>query len=307
MELSIIIVSWNTCDLLMQCLESVIADTATLPCPNVEILVVDNASTDGTVGTIQQQFPQVCVIENDHNVGFAQANNQAIAQSKGRYVLLLNPDTEIKLGALPMLLDFMETELHIGLVGAQLLNADGSLQTSCYPAPTLLRELWRLFHLDSLYPYGTYRMTDWELTKPRQVDALLGACLLIRRRVLDEVGMLDEDYFMYSEEIDLCYRVRQAGWPIYWVPQAQIVHYGGQSTQQVPSKMFLHLYRSKLRYFRKHYGRFFALAYKFTLLAAAVTRLVLTPLVLLEKPAKRRRHLHLAGNYGRLIIALPGM
>lgn len=307
MELSVIIVSWNTCDLLMQCLESVIADTATLSCPNTEILVVDNASTDGTVEAIHQQFPQVCVIENEHNVGFAQANNQAIGQSKGRYVLLLNPDTEIKPDALHTLLDFMESEPQIGLVGAQLLNADGSLQTSCYPAPTLLRELWRLFHLDSLYPYGTYRMTDWEITKPRQVDALLGACLLIRRRVLDEVGMLDENYFMYSEEIDLCYRVRQAGWPIYWVPQAQIVHYGGQSTQQVPSKMFLHLYGSKLRYFRKHYGRFFALAYKFTLFAAAMARLVLTPLALLEKPAKRRHHLHLAGNYGRLIIALPGM
>ena len=307
MELSIVIVSWNTRDLLAQCLASVTADAALLPCPHVEILVVDNASTDGTVEAVRRQFPRVRIIENNHNVGFARANNQGVGQSQGSYVLLLNPDTEVKPGTLQTLLDFMEAEPQIGLVGAQLLNADGSLQTSCYPAPTLLRELWRLFHLDSLRPYGTYRMADWNRTQPREVEALLGACLFIRRQVLDEVGLLDESYFMYSEEIDLCYRVSQAGWPIYWVPQAQIVHYGGQSTQQVPTKMFLHLYGSKLRYFRKHYGRSSALAYKFIILAAALVRLILTPLALLEQSTKRRRHLHLAGNYGRLILALPGM
>jgi GT2 family glycosyltransferase len=278
-----------------------------LPCQDVEILVVDNASTDGTIEAVRQQFPQVHLIENSGNVGFAQANNQAIGLSQGNYVLLLNPDTEVKPGALQTLLNFMEAEPEIGLVGAQLLNADGSLQTSCYPAPTLLRELWRLFHLDSLRPYGTYRMAAWSRTQPRAVETLLGACLFIRRQVLDEVGLLDEDYFMYSEEIDLCFRVGQTGWPIYWVPQAQIVHYGGQSTQQVPTKMFLHLYGSKLRYFRKHYGRASALAYKFIILTATLSRLILTPLALLEQSPKRRRHLQLAGNYGRLIIALPGM
>jgi GT2 family glycosyltransferase len=219
----------------------------------------------------------------------------------------LNPDTEIKPGALRTLLDFVKAEPQVGVVGAQLLNADGSLQTSCYPTPTLLRELWRLFHLDRLYPYGSYRMADWDRTEPRPVEALLGACLLIRRQVFDEVGLLDEGYFMYSEEIDLCYRVRQAGWPIYWAPQAQIVHYGGQSTQQIPTKMFLHLYGSKLRYFRKHYGRFSALIYKFILLTATLARLIIVPLALLERPGKRRHHLRLAGHYGRLVIALPGM
>lgn len=307
MRLSIIIVSWNTRDLLLQCLKSVAADVETLPYSDVEILVVDNASTDGTVEAVRQHFPQVHIIKNGHNVGFAQANNQAIGQSQGCYVLLLNPDTEVRPGALKTLFDFMEAEPQIGLVGAQLLNANGSLQTSCYPAPTLLRELWRLFHLDSLRPYGTYRMEDWNRLQPRKVEALLGACLFIRRQVLDKVGLLDEGYFMYSEEIDLCYRVAQAGWPIYWVPQAKIVHYGGQSTQQVPTKMFLHLYGSKLRYFRKHYGRSAALAYKFIILAATLARLVLVPLALLKQSTKRRRYLHLAGNYGRLIIALPGM
>jgi GT2 family glycosyltransferase len=307
MNLSIVIVSWNTCDLLVQCLESIIADAAELTCPEIEILVVDNASIDETVEVIQQQFPWIHLIENNQNVGFAQANNQAIHESKGNYVLLLNPDTELKPGALQTMLDFMEKAPKVGMVGARLLNEDGSLQTSCYPVPTLIREWWRLFHLDFLHPYGTYHMADWSLTEPRQVDTLLGACLLIRRQVLDEVGLLDEGYFMYSEEIDLCYRINQAGWPIYWVPEAQIVHYGGQSTQQAPTKMFLNLYGSKLRYFRKHYGRSSALAYKVIILAAALGRLALSPVALLERPNKRRHHLHLAGNYGRLIVALPGM
>lgn len=307
MELSVVVVSWNICDLLVQCLASLVADAATLSCPTVEILVVDNASTDGTVARIRQQFPQVCLIENSKNVGFAQANNQGIRQSQGKFVLLLNPDTELKPGALQTMLDFMRANSQVGIVGSRLLNADGSLQTSCYPAPTLRRELWRLFHLDRFYPYGSYHMVDWDMSRPRPVEALLGACLLIRRQVLAEVGLLDEGYFMYSEEIDLCYRVRQAGWLLYWVPEAQIVHYGGQSTQQVATKMFLHLYGSKLRYFRKHYGRFSALLYKFILFTATLARLIVTPLALLEQPAQRRRHLRLAGHYGRLIIALPGM
>jgi GT2 family glycosyltransferase len=150
-------------------------------------------------------------------------------------------------------------------------------------------------------------MLDWNPTQPHLVDSLLGACILVRRQVLEEVGLLDEEYFMYSEEIDLCYRVIEAGWPIYWVPQAQVIHYGGQSTQQVSARMFLHLYSSKLRYFRKHHGKYSALAYKLIIFIATLARLMMTPLALLERPAKRRRHLRLAGNYGRLIIALPGM
>jgi GT2 family glycosyltransferase len=213
----------------------------------------------------------------------------------------------VKPGAFKLLLDFMYAEPEVGFIGARLLNADGSLQTSCYPAPTLLRELWRLFHLDKIYPYGIYTMTNWNLAQPRPVEALLGACILARRKVLDEVGLLDENYFMYSEEIDLCYRVRKAGWPIYWLPEAQIVHYGGQSTGQVAKEMFLHLYKSKLQYFHKHHGRLTAFVYKFIIFFATLARLIMTPLALFEKPEARRQHLLLASNYGRLILALPGM
>ncbi|RME78892.1 MAG: glycosyltransferase family 2 protein [Chloroflexi bacterium] len=303
MNLSIIIVSWNTVDLLRRCLASVYAD---LPPAEMEVLVVDNASTDGSPEMVRAEFPQVTLLVNRQNVGFAAANNQAIRQSQGRYVLLLNPDTEVKPGALSTLLHFMDAHPEAGGCGPRLLNPDGSLQTSCYPAPTLARELWRLLHLDRVRPYGVYRMDDWPQNVPREVDVLLGACLLVRREAFQQVGLLSEDYFIYSEEVDLCYRLRQAGWSLVWVPQAQVVHFGGQSTRQVAAEMFLHLYRGKLLYFRKNHGWASAQIYRLILLVTALARLALTPLAWLEPPARRQEHLTLAGHYGRLVKVLAG-
>ncbi len=307
MDLSIIIVSWNTRDLLAQCLESIAADVRQSPHLQVETWVVDNVSGDGTGQMVREQFPWVRLIENQQNVGFARANNQAIRESTGRYVLLLNPDTEVKPGALAALAQFMEVNLQVGAVGARILNPDNTLQTSCYPAPTLSREFWRLFHLELLRPYGSYRMADWDLNEPRPVDALLGACLFLRRAALDRIGLLDETYFIFSEEIDLCYRLQKADWLLYWVPQAQVVHYGGQSTQQVAAEMFLRLYQGKLIYFRKHHGQLGGRIYKLILLISALSRLLVSPLAWLETSSKRQQHLTLTNNYWRLLAALPGM
>jgi N-acetylglucosaminyl-diphospho-decaprenol L-rhamnosyltransferase len=305
-DLSVVIVNWNTRDLLARCLESVIthcgqADLTT------EILVVDNSSADGSAEMVREQFPQAQLIENSENVGFARANNQAIRPSCGRYVLLLNPDTEVRPGALQRLVRFMAEHPAAGAAGTRLLNPDGTLQSSCHPAPTLARELWRLLHLDALRPYAVYPMARWDLNKPRVVEVIQGACLILRRATLDQVGWLDEDYFMYSEEVDLCYRLRQAGWQLYWLPQAKVVHYGGQSTQQVAAEMFLQLYQAKLIYFRKNHGWPAAQAYKLILLVAALARLLLSPLAWLEGSSRRQRHLTLTGHYRRLLLALPGM
>ena len=269
--------------------------------------MVDNASTDNSAGMMRERFPQVQLIENDENVGFAKANNQAILLSNGQYVILLNPDTQIKPGALDTLVRFMDENPQAGAAGPKLLNPDGTLQTSCSPTPTLSRELWRLFHQDKIRPYGEYDMGTWDLEEPRQVDILQGACLIIRRGVLDQVGLLDEDYFIYSEEVDLCYRMKKAGWQLYWVPQAEIIHYGGESTSQVAEDMFLQLYRSKIIFFRKHYGWFSAQIYKLILSVAAITRLMVSPIAWLERPSKRQRHIAVAGYYRRLLASLPGM
>ena len=304
MKLSIVIVSWNTKALLDACLTSVYAYPPEEP---FEVWVVDNNSRDDSVTMVRQKFPQVNLVASQENLGFAGGNNLAIPNCQGEYVLLLNPDTEVKPGALQELLDFMDSHPQAGAAGSYLLNADGTLQPSCYPAPTLTREFWRMFHLDKLVPYGTYDMNRWPMDQPREVDVLMGASMLLRKTVLDRVGLLDEGYFMYSEEVDLCFRLQKAGWRLYWVPQSKVVHYWGQSTKQVVLEMFLQLYRGKLRFFRKHYGGLSVFLYKVVLGGAAVMRLAVTPLAWLQKGDQRANKLHLARMYGRLLLTLPSM
>ena len=304
MILSVVIVSWNTRELLRGCLESLLASTHLA---EIEVFVVDNASTDASQEMVRGAFPQVHLLENSTNLGFARANNQAIRQCSGRYILLLNSDTLVRPGALDALVEFMDSHPSAGGCGARLLNPDGSLQASCSPAPTLWGEFKRMFHFPGVRSDGYYQMDDWDQSTPRQVDVLLGACLLLRRQVLDQVGMLDENYFIYSEEVDLCYRCRATGWELFWVPTGEVVHYGGQSTRQVSEVMFIRLYEAKLIYFRKNHGRIKAFFYKLVLISASLFRLMLVPLAWLEKPPKRQAHLALASNYQRLLENLPGM
>ncbi len=278
MTVSVVVVSWNTRDLLRNCLLTVDREARQLNDGELEVFVVDNGSTDGTVQMLQKSFPSVALIANTENVGFAVANNQALARCRGEYVLLLNPDTELKAGAIAQMARFLKSRLYVGAVGPLLVSPDGSMQESCYPRPTLFRELWRLLYLDRLHRLTNYPMAEWTLDRPRQVETLQGACILIKRSVLDEIGLLDQDFFIYTEEIDLCRRILAAGWRIYWLPIATVVHYGGQSTRQAASKMFIELYRSKLHYFRKHNGWLGGFLYKVILLICIVPRLVLPPL-----------------------------
>lgn len=311
-DVSIIIVSWNTRDLLGACLASVVD----LGCPTgrrgrldgdegllFQIIVVDNGSTDGSPAMVREQFPMVTVIENRENVGFARANNQAVARSTGRYLLLLNPDTQVRRGAIETLVGFMDRHPEAGGAGPTLLNPDGTLQTSCYPSPGLAREAWRLFHLDHFRPFGEYPMAVWDRDLPRSVDVVQGACLILRRQAIDEVGPLDEGFFIYSEEVDLCYRLQKRGWTLHWVPRAEVVHYGGQSTRQVAETMFVHLYRSKIQYFRKHRGAPRAALYKLVLLLAALARVVAVLPCWFTRASGRERRV-VAGHYLRLIREL---
>jgi GT2 family glycosyltransferase len=315
-ELSVVVVSWNTRDLLAGCLETVGAamgelgvDPAALrsgsnPGPRWgEVFVVDNGSTDGSAGMVQERFPGVRLIENEENVGFASANNQAIRASRGRYVVLLNSDTEVQPGALDALVAFMEAHPRAGAAGARLLNADGSLQPSCHPMPTPGREFWRLLFLEPVWPRATYPMKRWDVTAPRQVEAIKGACLILRRAALDQIGLLDEGYFLYSEEVDVCYRLAQAGWELWWVPQAQVVHYEAQSTRQVAERMYVQLYRSKVQFFRKFGGATQADRFKNLLRLAYWPRLAVT---LLGAPLSASLESQ-ARTYRRLLAELPGM
>ncbi|MCO5182770.1 MAG: glycosyltransferase family 2 protein [Anaerolineae bacterium] len=306
-DLSIVIVNWNTPEYLDACLRTVADEIALLGSVRVETFVVDNASADHSVAMLKERYGWVTLIENSENVGFACANNQAVRLAQGRYILLLNSDTEIEPGALAILIAFLNQHPEAGAVGARLLNSDGSLQISAHPAPTLARELWYLLHLDRLHPWAIYPMPAWPVDQPQRVEILKGACILLRHTVLDEIGLLDEDFFMYSEEVDLCKRVEQAGWELYWEPRAVIIHHGGRSTQQVPLAMFMHLYRSKVLYFRKRHGLPAALVYKIILAFAALGRVAVAALAWLERPPRREQHRELGRRYYQLLKALPSM
>ena len=249
--LSIIIVNWNTEELLAGCLSSVYGTTDD---SRLEVFVVDNASTDGSTAMVREQFPQVHLLENSENVGFARANNQAIRRCRGYYVLLLNSDTKVYPGALEAMVRFMEEHPQAGGCGPRLLNPDGTLQASCHPMLTTTREFWRLMFVDRLWPRATYAQERWALDRARHVEVLKGACFLLRRAALDQVGLLDERYFMYTEEMDLCYRLLQDGWQLWWVPQAVVKHYGEASSTQVAESMYVQLYRSKVQFHRKFGG-----------------------------------------------------
>lgn len=304
MDLSIVIVSWNVADLLANCLKSIYAHP---PSSGFEVWVVDNDSNDGTVERVKENYPQVKLIVNQENVGFAAANNQAIAQSHGKYVLMLNPDTVVHEESIQLLIDFLNATPQAAAAGSMLLSPDGSSQQSCMPFPTVFRELWRLCHLDVLRAYGVYDIEHWGKTEPREVDSLQGASLMLRRSALEQTGLLDPAYFMYTEEVDLCYRLHQNGWKMYWLPQSVVTHFGGQSTRQVALKMFLNLYASKIMFFRKHYGERKAREYKFVIGLGSRIRLVSIPVAAFLQPSQKKKYNEIQSNYKQLIKKLPLM
>ena len=315
-DLSIIIVNWNTRDLLACSLQSVYETAGGL---EFEVFVVDNASTDGGAQMVRERFPQVHLIENRENVGFARANNQAIRQSQGcpacpeqgrrepsrrsRYVVLLNSDTEVYPGALETMVQFMERHPQAGGCGPRLLNADGTLQPSCHPMLTPEREFWRLMFFDRLWRRAIYVQERWDWEAPRPVEVIKGACFLLRRAALDQVGLLDEGYFMYTEEMDLCYRLLQARWQLWWVPQAVVKHYGEASSRQVAEAMYVQLYRSKVQFYRKFGGPRRADRFKRLIRLAYEPRLAVAALGAFFSPALAAR----AGTYRRLLAELPLM
>ena len=317
--LSIIIINWNTRELLAQCLESVGRELGFVspaspvtpspshplplspPPPAAEVFVVDNASTDGSAAMVRERFPWVHLIENRENVGFARANNQALQQASGRYAVLLNSDTQVLPGALQTLLDFMDAHPRAGACGPLLLNADGSLQASCHPVLTAGREFWRLCFLEKLWPRATYPQHRWSRETSHPVEVIKGACLVLRQEALAEVGLLDERYFMYTEEMDLCARLLQAGWENTWVPQAQVIHYGEASSKQASEAMFVALYRSKVQFQRKLFGAGAARRFKVALFIAYLPRAALMTAASLVTPRLAPR----ACTYRHLLRELP--
>ena len=277
MDLSIVIVNWNTRNFLRRCLASVQEDVGQLNNLEIETIVVDNASSDGSTEMLRDNFRWVQLVVNDDNEGFAKANNQGIRQSSGRHVLLLNSDTEIHTGAIITLIRFLDNHPQAGAVGARLLNPDGTLQPGCHPMLTPGREFWRLLFLDRIYLRSSYPMDRWNNKTPKRVEVIKGACLLLRREALDQVGLLDERYHIYTEEVDLCYRLDCQGWQLWYVPAAVVPPFGGASSSQTAEKMYLQLHRSKIQFYRKIGGVSLARKFKILLMLAYLPRAALQP------------------------------
>jgi GT2 family glycosyltransferase len=292
-DLSIVIVNWNVKELLERCLASLAADhlgeaegsvSACGPRLDLEreIIVVDNASGDGSRDMVREQFAYVRLIASDSNLGFARANNRGVAASTGRYILLLNPDTEVRGGALTAMVTYMDEHPDICTLGPKLLSSDAPqerVQPSRRRFPTLATAFLESTVLQQWFPRNRvlqrYYVQDKGDNEEQDTDWLVGACLLIRREAWEQVGPLDENLFMYSEELDWCRRAKTAGWRVVYVPWATVVHHEAQSSSQVVPARHIYFQSSKVYYFRKYHGAVAGEALRLFLLGTYVFQLVL--------------------------------
>ncbi|MCU0610960.1 MAG: glycosyltransferase family 2 protein [Candidatus Eisenbacteria bacterium] len=288
-DLSVLIVNTNSRDLLLECLRSVY-DTVATP---FEIIVVDNASTDGSLDAVRSMFPRVALIANGRNNWFTGATNQALRASRGSWLLCLNPDTICHPGAIDRLVGFLRAHPQVAVVGPRLLNGDGSLQPSCRNFLTNRRLV-----LQHILPWrrlpNSWRahavLEYWDHDAPRRVDWVIGACILVRRTAVEEVGLKDEGYPIFHEETDWCYRFRRAGWETWFIPDARVTHFGSQTVSKLWGRgLVIEFYKGKHRFIRTHYGRVALLGHRALLAGLLLTRLVRA---YLARIAGRRESLH---------------
>jgi GT2 family glycosyltransferase len=284
-EVSIVIVSWNTRDILRNCISSIYDQTVNI---SFEVIVVDNASCDNSSSMVKDKFSQVIPVENQENKGFAAANNQGIAVAKGHYILLLNSDTLILGNAIHQTVKFADAHPEAAVVGCKVLNPDKTLQQTCFMFPSLSNMLLSSTYLYKLFPrskfFGRERMSWWDRNDVREVDVVTGCFMLVRRRAIEQTGLLDERFFVYGEETDWCYRFKKGGWKVLFTPDAEIIHLGGQSSKRISIEMTLQLRGSILLFIKKHRSAleyrlacilvwlFFAIRVPFWLITFAVKR-----------------------------------
>jgi len=252
-DVSIIIVAWNVRQLLYDCLKSVYEQTKGI---DFEVIYVDNASEDGSVEMVRKEFPAIRIIQNDRNEGFIKANNRGIKVAMGRYVLLLNSDTLILDNAIAKMVKFADLHPEAAIVGCKVLASNRTLQESCFTCPSVLSMLLSATYLYKLFPkskfFGREYMTWWDYDNAREVEAIAGVCSLVRKEAIQQVGLMNELYFVYGDDPDWCYRFRKKGWQIFFTPEAQIIHFGGDTVKRVSSEFMLQLHGSKLIFMKLH-------------------------------------------------------
>lgn len=252
-DVSIIVVAWNIKKFVYDCFRSIYEVTKGI---RFEIIYVDNASQDGSVEMVKNEFPEVKIIENDENKGFSKANNQAIEIAQGRYVLLLNSDTIVLENAIAKAVAFSDAQLDAAVVGCKVLNPDRTLQYSCFMYPSILNQFLAATYLYKIFPrsrfFGREMMTWWDFNDVREVESVKGCFFLVRRTAIEQVGLMDERYFFYGEDMDWCFRFKKAGWKVMFTPTGQIIHYGGKNSSLMVRKFRWQLEGSKLIFMRLH-------------------------------------------------------
>lgn len=254
-QISTVIVNYNAHEFILLTLESLVRAIGN---NHTEIIVVDNASTDGSIEQVRRYFPEIIIIQNSHNIGFAAANNIGLRQVKGEFVLLLNPDTMIAEDTFTTLLNFMTKTADAGAVGCKIINPDGSYsRDSRHSIPSPLTALWKQLGFQYLFPgskvFGQYNLTYLDPDKTYSLDAISGSFMFLRRRAIEQVGFFDEDYFMYCEDIDYCYRLNRAGWKVYYCPDTVILHFKGESTPRKTIHSSWNFSHSLYLFYKKHF------------------------------------------------------
>jgi GT2 family glycosyltransferase len=282
MDLSIVIVNWNSAAFLRQCLRSIYT---TCTAVEFEVIVIDNASFDSSELMVRREFPAIKFIQSNENLGFAGANNLGFEHSSGRNILFLNPDTELTGDALSLMCSVLDATPDAGSVGCKLLNTDSSLQTSCVQAfPSILNQALDVEFLQRLFPNSSLwgmRPLYSRGSRVAVVDIISGACLMVRRIVFEQVGQFSMDYFMYAEDMDLCYKVIRAGWRNYFVRDAEVIHHGGRSSSIRPNYFAAMMMReSKLTFMRIWHGRAYALCYQWATAIMSIARLLILAVAL---------------------------
>lgn len=282
-DLSIVIVNWNSADFTRECLESVFANVQGL---EFEVLVVDNASFDGCGEMLKSEFPDVTFLQANENLGFAKANNLAFRRSRGRNILFLNPDTEIVGTAIQEMVRFLESTPNAGIVGCKLLNSDRSIQTSCVQSfPSILNQAFDSEYLGTMFPKASLwgrRAIEENDGRPAVVEVISGACLCIKGDVFESIGLFTDDYFMYAEDCDLCYKAKQAGWKSYYLGHISVVHHGGRSSDANSGAdvASVRMRQSLLEFMRTRRGGIYAAAYRATMALVSVSRISLLGVLL---------------------------
>jgi N-acetylglucosaminyl-diphospho-decaprenol L-rhamnosyltransferase len=312
MDLSIIIINWNSARYLQACLKSLIGGIRDI---TFEVIVVDNASYDGCKEILDQQFPEVRFVQSEENLGFANGNNLGFLNSTGNTVLFLNPDTEI-IGSAINKMYFNLQELSVaGMVGCKILNADGSLQTSCVqPYPTIINQMLETDYLKQMFPQWKLWRMDALLADSidyHSVEVIPGTCMMIKRNIFAELGGFDKEFFMYTEDIDLCFRLKSIGYKAYYIHDAVIVHYGGKSSESQSKNHFsdIMIHESQLKYFIKHHGQFHALLYRLTTLFISILRLIIiyTFFIISNNNVQRKRFQNILEKWRKILRWSLGM